>query len=59
MNDQQAQRGLLQLMQRLEPSLGQREPSFAEAKRIIEKHGLQDKTIKQLARMGFDTRNPA
>ena len=53
MNDQQVQRGLLQLVQRLEPSLGRREPSLAEAERIIEKHGLQDKTVKELARMGF------
>jgi hypothetical protein len=52
--DQQIQRGVLQLLHRLEPSLDcSREPSFAEAKRILKEHGLEDKSLVELARMGY------
>jgi hypothetical protein len=56
MEDQRIQEGLLRLVRRLEPTLGRREPSIKEATEIIQRHGLEDKTLPELARMGFAAR---
>jgi hypothetical protein len=53
MRDRTVTDGLLRLVRRLEPSLGMSEPSIAEGMRIIEEHGLEDKPLAELARMGF------
>lgn len=59
MNSERIQEGLLRLVRRLEPSLGRRELSIAEAERIIKRHGLNDKSLVELERMGFDKRRRA
>ena len=54
MKQEQVQRGVCQLLWRLDPSLDRsREPSFAEAERILKEHGLWNKSFAELARMGY------
>ncbi len=52
-------KGLLRLVRRLEPSLGRREPSILEFRQIIEDHGLADRTVVELARMGWARKKPS